>query len=33
MTPQEKAQEYIDKFKPHSYNGAIEENDKLQLLL
>ncbi len=32
MTPKEKAEELVNKYKPHSYNGAIEETDELMEL-
>lgn len=32
MTLQEKAQELVNKFKPHAFNGAVEENDQLMEL-
>jgi hypothetical protein len=28
MKAEEIASELLDKFKPHSYNGAVEENDE-----
>lgn len=32
MTPKEKAEELVDKFKPNAYRGACEENDELMEL-
>ena len=32
MSAKEKAIELVNKFKPHAYNGAVEENDELMEL-